>query len=856
MNVHARIVAGVLRKDFQSLWPMAMFAIALLVFGVALENYRLLYAGSVGDLGGQTMGSYLDLTLWVTGALLTTAVIQQDTTVSVTHDWLTRPISRVDLVVAKGAFILLVLLMPVFASRVVIYAIGGYSIVEAVLAAANVNSYALVFGLPLVIAAAAITPTLLQTGAALIGVFVVGAVFPSIAAEFGYALDETILGTGSAWVLTGAVGAALTVATAAVLWLQYGRGRTGLARAVFAVAVLLPLAGVVLVSAKDVIAVQQAVTPGAPPEEFAFTLNGGCFVAESIDPSAADAAGPSAPRSRFSGAGLWDREQLARAGPNPVAYATAFSTAAVPKGWRLMVAHAEITYTDERGGVLERPLPSRARAASAIAIDGEPSSAHYWLLPRTAAERLAEEPSTRLAIDYSLSLLAPRTVEIAVDRGWQKLPYVGFCSAEYDSAAATVNIDCFKRGAQPARIVAKFTGALGSATSLLEDYAPVWFAPLTGQRYRIALKAPSGVDRSMVTLTAYEARAHFNRRAEASGVLGGPIADCPLPPLVSSATTDLQSIWRDPSPHRVMFVGVDEGVRLEVLDWGGSGRPIVYLTGLGDSAHAFDNIAPKLAGRYHVYAISRRGHGASTVAEAGYTVPRLTEDVVRVLDALDLEVPVIVGSSVAGEELSELGARHSSRVAGLVYLDAAADRTLESPREFVAAERLVSRLAGPLPPADAHELMSYAGFNDYMDRLGASRYSEGAILSMFDFGPDGRIAGRRLDPRVPAAIMDAVQKPDYAAIRVPARAIYAMPRNADDLRRPWYDRTNGDLARALETDYELTARGRLAMERSFAESVAGGQVVELLGAKHHVLLSNEADVIAELDAFIAGLPER
>jgi hypothetical protein len=37
------------------------------------------------------------------------------------------------------------------------------------------------------------------------------------------------------------------------------------------------------------------------------------------------------------------------------------------------------------------------------------------------------------------------------------------------------------------------------------------------------------------------------------------------------------SPWHDPSPHTVQFVAVDEGVRLEVLDWGGMGRNIVLL---------------------------------------------------------------------------------------------------------------------------------------------------------------------------------------------------------------------------------------------------------------------------------------
>lgn len=57
--------------------------------------------------------------------------------------------------------------------------------------------------------------------------------------------------------------------------------------------------------------------------------------------------------------------------------------------------------------------------------------------------------------------------------------------------------------------------------------------------------------------------------------------------------------WRDPSSHRVQFVTVDDNVRLEVLDWGGPGRAIVLLAGLGNTAHVFDDFAQKLTARYH-----------------------------------------------------------------------------------------------------------------------------------------------------------------------------------------------------------------------------------------------------------------
>lgn len=132
--------------------------------------------------------------------------------------------------------------------------------------------------------------------------------------------------------------------------------------------------------------------------------------------------------------------------------------------------------------------------------------------------------------------------------------------------------------------------------------------------------------------------------------------------------------WRDPSPHTVQFVTVDKDVRLEVLDWGGTGRPMVFLSGLGNTAHVFDDFAPKFTSQYHVYGITRRGYGASSVppvSGSNYAADRLGDDVLAVMDALKIEKAVLVGHSIAGEELSSVATRRPERVAGLIYLDAA-----------------------------------------------------------------------------------------------------------------------------------------------------------------------------------------
>ncbi len=63
---------------------------------------------------------------------------------------------------------------------------------------------------------------------------------------------------------------------------------------------------------------------------------------------------------------------------------------------------------------------------------------------------------------------------------------------------------------------------------------------------------------------------------------------------------------QDTSPHARRMINVENDVALEVLDWGGTGRPLVLLAGNGFTAHVFDQFAPTLIAKYHVYAITRR----------------------------------------------------------------------------------------------------------------------------------------------------------------------------------------------------------------------------------------------------------
>ncbi len=100
---------------------------------------------------------------------------------------------------------------------------------------------------------------------------------------------------------------------------------------------------------------------------------------------------------------------------------------------------------------------------------------------------------------------------------------------------------------------------------------------------------------------------------------------------IGLARAQERASWQDPSKHKVQFVTVADGVQLEVLDWGGSGRAVVLLTGSRNTAHVYDDFAPKLSDWCHVYAITRRGFGHSSQPESGYHDQRLADDVFGVL---------------------------------------------------------------------------------------------------------------------------------------------------------------------------------------------------------------------------------
>jgi pimeloyl-ACP methyl ester carboxylesterase len=297
----------------------------------------------------------------------------------------------------------------------------------------------------------------------------------------------------------------------------------------------------------------------------------------------------------------------------------------------------------------------------------------------------------------------------------------------------------------------------------------------------------------------------------------------------------------DPSPHKVLFVSVEKGVRLEVLDWGGKGPPLIFLAGNGDTAHVFDDFAPKFTDRHHVYAITRRGFGVSSMPEpndVNYDADRLGDDVLAVIDALKLDRPVIAGHSMGGEELSSIGTRHPERVSGLIYLEAGYEYALYNPKEentSVDASTMRRDLAELMsaPPSEQRKLI--AEVNAMMPAL--QRDLEG-LRKLQEGASDGPPPARRTPrDRVEDAISISMRK--YTGAKAPALAIYASP--------------HACTANCDSPEERANIAYVASQAAAFEAAVPTAHVVRIAGAGHFVFRSNEAQVMKEMNAFMDGL---
>src|SRR5579859_5240300 len=288
-------------------------------------------------------------------------------------------------------------------------------------------------------------------------------------------------------------------------------------------------------------------------------------------------------------------------------------------------------------------------------------------------------------------------------------------------------------------------------------------------------------------------------------------------PMMMVIPVGAQSDSTDKSPHKTELITVNN-VKLHYLDWGGTGDALLFLHGMGDSAHVYDQLAPKFTNQFRVLALTRRGHGQSEIPETGYDTATLVEDIRHFLDALKIERVVLAGHSFAGDELTRFAVVHPDRVIKLIYFDSAYDHSRVP--ESLRFKPLHGGRPENLPTKEESE--SSDGARRWVNRLFGEK-SGRAIYSMME-GSYSAMA-------------------EYGKIKAPALAFFVIGYQKDVNR-----------AETLPEPQRQNVLGVLKAQRKYHEQeiehfrreIPNGQVIIFTNADHTCFIDRQDDVLREM----------
>jgi non-heme chloroperoxidase len=297
------------------------------------------------------------------------------------------------------------------------------------------------------------------------------------------------------------------------------------------------------------------------------------------------------------------------------------------------------------------------------------------------------------------------------------------------------------------------------------------------------------------------------------------------------------------------FVRVAPGVRLEVLDWGGSGEAMVLLTGSGDNAHVFDYFAFQFTNFFHVIGITRRGWLPSSQPKTGYDVETRAADDIKVLDALGIKQAVFVGHSISGAELTKIAVKYPSYVDKLVYLDAS----------DLSERNTFPDIPSPFPLFTDADTRSLFSLQAAYARLLAVREPIPAICLSFAFDKEGVVTGTSTPAPIQAKLSAGVNilanpPTNWADIKVPRLGIFAPP--TVESRLPWYWYLSPSDQAVFDAQFPRLLQWFSNVIDKFGEKHPGTpapKVYLLPGAPHYVYINNEAEVVRQMRDFL-GIP--
>src|SRR3954451_2695126 len=156
--------------------------------------------------------------------------------------------------------------------------------------------------------------------------------------------------------------------------------------------------------------------------------------------------------------------------------------------------------------------------------------------------------------------------------------------------------------------------------------------------------------------------------------------------------------------------------QIHAVDTPGAAPPLVFLGGGFGTVRNWDRVVRGLDGKYRTVRFEARARGKLGTS-GDYSVQGAVKDSGGVIDATELERPIVVGWSYGATIAVRYAARHPERVGGLVLIDGAYPITMfdEAGKQKVHAQfrrlgwimRILAALgrSARMPPAESAEVV-------------------------------------------------------------------------------------------------------------------------------------------------------
>jgi pimeloyl-ACP methyl ester carboxylesterase len=303
----------------------------------------------------------------------------------------------------------------------------------------------------------------------------------------------------------------------------------------------------------------------------------------------------------------------------------------------------------------------------------------------------------------------------------------------------------------------------------------------------------------------------------------------------------------DISSHKSDFVTVN-GVRLHYLDWGGNGNPLIFLTGMGNSAYIFDQLAPRFTDNFRVLALTRRGQGESDYPNEGYNLDILVDDIYHFINFLNIEKAILAGHSFAGKELTRFAEKYPDRVLGLIYLDAVYDG---KGRREVIKNHPLSDIQPPEARTEFDSIEDYVNYVKHMRPdlavIWNDTWTKELAYALVETS-NGTYKEKGL-AKVQNQIREGAKdfEPKGGVIKVPVLSFVAIPASSDELPDFFTEEQKQLDLKFMQEQWVPFLREEIA---KFRKDIPHVKIIEIPDGHHHCFLAQEQLVYDAIRGFL------